>query len=57
MAALLVVFICTMIVVFWVAGEQADWSPDFDAPPLPSHVVRSTDPAVVEGTKLFHEKG
>ena len=31
-AALLVVFIWTMIVVFWVAGERAPWSPDFDAP-------------------------
>jgi ubiquinol-cytochrome c reductase cytochrome b subunit len=57
MAALLVVFIWTMIVVFWVAGEQADWSPDFDAAPLPAQVVRSTDPAVVEGARLFHDKG
>jgi ubiquinol-cytochrome c reductase cytochrome b subunit len=57
MAALLVVFIWTMILVFWVAGQQADWSPDFDAPPLPATVVRSTDRAVVEGATLFHEKG
>jgi ubiquinol-cytochrome c reductase cytochrome b subunit len=57
MAALLVVFIWTMILVFWVAGQRADWSPDFDAPPLPAMVVKSTDPAVVEGARLFHEKG
>jgi ubiquinol-cytochrome c reductase cytochrome b subunit len=57
MAALLVVFIWTMIVVFWVAGERADWSPDFDAQPLPADVVRSTDSAVVQGARLFHEKG
>jgi ubiquinol-cytochrome c reductase cytochrome b subunit len=57
MAALLVVFIWTMILVFWVAGQRADWSPDFDAPPLPAMVVESTDPAVVEGARLFHEKG
>jgi ubiquinol-cytochrome c reductase cytochrome b subunit len=57
MAALLVVFIWTMIVVFWVAGQRADWSPDFDAPPLPAMVVHSTDPAVVEGATLFHDKG
>jgi ubiquinol-cytochrome c reductase cytochrome b subunit len=57
MAALLVVFIWTMIIVFWFAGERADWSPDFDAPPLPAQVVRSTDPAVVEGARLFREKG
>jgi ubiquinol-cytochrome c reductase cytochrome b subunit len=46
-----------MIAVFWFAGERADWSPDFDAGPLPAQVVRSTDPAVVEGAKLFHDKG
>ena len=57
MAALLVVFIWSMILVFWVAGERADWSPDFDAVPLPAHVVNSTDPAVVGGAKLFHDAG
>jgi ubiquinol-cytochrome c reductase cytochrome b subunit len=57
MAALLVVFIWTMIIVFWFAGERADWSPDFDATPLPAQVVRSTDPEVVTGAKLFHQKG
>lgn len=57
MAALLVGFIWTMILVFWVAGERADWSPDFDAPPLPAQVVNSTDPAVVAGARLFHDKG
>jgi ubiquinol-cytochrome c reductase cytochrome b subunit len=57
MAALLVVFIWTMIIVFWFAGERADWSPDFDAAPLPAQVVRSADPAVVEGARLFHAKG
>jgi ubiquinol-cytochrome c reductase cytochrome b subunit len=46
-----------MIVVFWVAGERAPWSPDFDAPPLPAQVVRSNDPHVIQGAKLFHEKG
>jgi ubiquinol-cytochrome c reductase cytochrome b subunit len=57
MAALLVVFIWTMIVVFWVAGERAPWSPDFDAKPLPASVVRSSDPAVLQGARLFHAKG
>jgi ubiquinol-cytochrome c reductase cytochrome b subunit len=57
MAALLVVFIWTMILVFWVAGERADWSPDFDAVPLPAQVVNSTDPAVMEGARLFHTSG
>jgi ubiquinol-cytochrome c reductase cytochrome b subunit len=57
MAALLVVFIWTMIVVFWVAGERAPWSPDFDAQPLPAQVVGSGGPEVTRGAQLFHEKG
>jgi ubiquinol-cytochrome c reductase cytochrome b subunit len=56
-AGLLVVFIWTTIVAFWIAGERADWSPDFSAKPLPASVVRSTAPAVVEGAKLFQSKG
>jgi ubiquinol-cytochrome c reductase cytochrome b subunit len=57
LAALLVVFIWTMIVVFWVAGERATWSPDFDVAPLPARVVSSDDPDVVRGAKLYHDKG
>jgi ubiquinol-cytochrome c reductase cytochrome b subunit len=53
----LVVFIWTMIVVFWVAGERAPWSPDFDARPLTAQAVGSDDPKVLEGARLFHEKG
>jgi ubiquinol-cytochrome c reductase cytochrome b subunit len=56
-AALLVVFIWTMIVVFWVAGERAPWSPDFNARALSAQDVGSDDPAVLQGAKLFHEKG
>lgn len=43
--------------VFWVAGERAAWSPDFDVAALPAQVVRSDDPAVVRGAKLYHDKG
>ncbi len=57
LSALLVVFMWTVIVIFWVAGGRADWSPDFTAAPLPASVVRSTNPAVLEGARLFHEKG
>ena len=57
LSALLVVFMWTVIVVFWVAGVRADWSPDFSAQPLPASIVRSDNPAAVEGARLFHEKG
>ena len=57
LAALLVVFIWTMIVVFWVAGERATWSPDFDVPALPAETVGTDDSTVVAGAKLFHDRG
>jgi len=57
LAAVLVVFMWTVILTFWFAGHRADWSPAFEVPPLPATVVRSTDPAVTEGARLFHEKG
>jgi ubiquinol-cytochrome c reductase cytochrome b subunit len=57
LAAVLVVFMWTVILAFWVAGHRADWSPNFEAPALPATVVRSTDSAVTEGARLFHEKG
>ena len=57
LSALLVVFMWTVIVVFWVAGVRADWSPDFNAQPLPASVVRSDNPAAIEGARLFHAKG
>jgi len=57
LAAVLVVFMWTVILTFWLAGERADWSPRFEATPLPAAVVRSTDPVVQDGARLFHEKG
>ena len=56
-APLLVVFIWTTIVIFWIAGERADWSPDFAAKPLPASVVRDQRPEVEQGARLFHDKG
>ena len=56
-AALLVVFIWTSIGVFWFAGERADWSPDFTAPPLPASIVGALAPDAADGAKLFHDKG
>jgi ubiquinol-cytochrome c reductase cytochrome b subunit len=46
-----------MVGTLWVAGEQAKWSPNFDAQPLPVSVVNSTDPHVINGSKLFLSKG
>jgi ubiquinol-cytochrome c reductase cytochrome b subunit len=40
-----------------VAGQRADWSPNFEAAALPASVVRSSDTTVIEGARLFHEKG
>ncbi|HET9039504.1 MAG TPA: cytochrome b N-terminal domain-containing protein [Gemmatimonadales bacterium] len=56
-APLLVVFMWTTIVIFWIAGERADWSPDFGAQPLPASVIREQRPEVVEGARLFHDTG
>ena len=49
--------IVSTIGIFWVAGERAPWSPDFAAKPLPAAVVRDTRPEVVEGARLFYDKG
>jgi ubiquinol-cytochrome c reductase cytochrome b subunit len=56
-APMLVIFIWTTIAVFWLAGERADWSPDFNARPLPATIVGQVSPEAAEGAKLFHEKG
>ena len=56
-APLLVVFIWTTIAIFWVAGERAEWSPDFGAQALPASVIADQRPEVVEGARLFHAKG
>jgi len=56
-AAMVVLLIVTVIGTFWVAGERAPWSPDFEAKPLAAGTVRDTSAAVVNGARLFHEKG
>ena len=56
-AGILVVLIVTIIGAFWYAGEQAPWSPDFAAKPLAAATLRDTNAAVVNGARLFHEKG
>jgi ubiquinol-cytochrome c reductase cytochrome b subunit len=38
-------------------GNVAPWSPRFGAQPLEAQVVASTDPHVVRGAALFHDRG
>jgi len=56
-AGMVVVLIVTIIGAFWYAGERAPWSPDFAAKPLAAATVRDSSTAVVNGARLFHEKG
>ena len=46
-----------MIGTLWVAGENAPWSPNFQAQPLQASVVNSNDVKVQTGAKLFNSKG
>jgi ubiquinol-cytochrome c reductase cytochrome b subunit len=36
-------------------GGRAPWTPDVNAPPLPSAVVASSDSTIVRGALLFHD--
>jgi ubiquinol-cytochrome c reductase cytochrome b subunit len=56
-APVLALTLVLMVGSLWAAGIKAPWSPDFSAKPLPASVVNSTDPAVVNGAALFHQKG
>ena len=55
------VFGSVCVVVFMgsllLLGEQAPWSPKFDAKPLTANSVHSADPAVLRGALLFSNKG
>ena len=46
-----------MIGTFWVAGEQAPWSPDFTAQPLAPQVVGATSGPIYQGAQLFNTRG
>ncbi len=39
-----------------VSGVHADWSPHFDAKPLPASVVASSNGTVQQGAVLFHDR-
>jgi ubiquinol-cytochrome c reductase cytochrome b subunit len=57
-AGIIVVVSWTVIIGFWSAGVRADWSPNFNAPPIRADtLLRDTSSVVERGAQLFHEKG
>lgn len=46
-----------MIVTWWAVGTKSNWSPNFNAEPLPANVVVATSDPVFEGARLLHSKG
>ena len=54
--AIVAVAVCT-IAWFSRIGARSPWSPDFAAQPLTAQTIASTDPAVVAGAAVFHERG
>ncbi len=56
-AIAIVASVVVMIGALWVAGIQSNWSPDFNAQPLPANVVGVSSGPVYTGAKLFYQKG
>jgi ubiquinol-cytochrome c reductase cytochrome b subunit len=56
-AVAMVVVTVLMVGSLWVVGAHSDWSPNFQAGPLPPDVVGATSGPVADGAVLFHDKG
>ncbi len=46
-----------MVGTLWIAGVQADWSPNFNPAPIPESVIGTTTGPVYSGSQLFQQKG
>jgi len=56
-AIAITLLVVIMIGVFWRAGISANWSPNFNALPLPKKVVGASTGPVAEGARVFYFKG
>lgn len=56
-AMALVIMSVIIIGVFWRKAKTQPWVPDFHPEYLPASVIGTTDPAVVHGALLFHDRG
>jgi ubiquinol-cytochrome c reductase cytochrome b subunit len=52
-----VILTVIMIGTLWVAGAKSNWSPNFEAEPLPEKIVGAISGPVFEGAHLFYAKG
>ncbi len=55
-SVIIVLFIVTMIATLWNEGIKSPWSPDFEAKPLPAHIVGNIDEIAKQGADLFYKK-
>jgi ubiquinol-cytochrome c reductase cytochrome b subunit len=56
-ALCLLVMVLAAIGALWIAGIQADWSPDFSAKPLTAGIIGTSSGPVARGGELFSDRG